>query len=113
MIRWISITIAALALLLVLSACGGSGKYAGLSKQEARDDAEYALDKNAKRSGLSAEDPNWRKTYGLHFFQQRKGKNRFGDRAWIVTYLDQDGQATCVGVWDRSRGQFGFDVRAC
>jgi hypothetical protein len=113
MIRWALIIITALALVLALSACGGSSKYAGLSKQEARDDAEMALDKNAKRAGLSAEDPDWRKTHGVRFFEQRKGKNRFGDKAWVVIYMDKDGQAFCMTVWARSADEYGWQGDTC
>lgn len=90
------VTLAAAALLL--SGCGGDGRYAGLSREGATWGAEHAFirERVPVRSGFDLERSN--KPSGGH--------------AWLAV-AQRNGRSTCVWVWASNETTYWYAVHRC
>jgi hypothetical protein len=88
------------AAVLLVNGCGGGGdKYAGLSRNEARQAALHAM------TGQRNVDPQP--------IDEQKSKNTLGGDAWIVQFNGQGGEKWCVWVWKRSGDPVGSGFATC
>jgi hypothetical protein len=95
------VTRAGALLVVVLVAAGcGDDKYAGLTRDEARQAAHEAI---VGQRNVEA-DP----------VDEQKGKNTLGGDAWVVQFNASDGgRKWCVWVWQRSGDEVGSGFAAC
>jgi hypothetical protein len=86
---------------LMISGCGGDNKYAGLSRDEAR---QAALDAITGRRNVDPQP-----------IDERKDTNNLGGDAWVVEFnsTDHGERDWCVWVWQRPGDAIGSYFIGC